>query len=105
MLRPPPPLDLSHVTPIRATLAEAMQTVRARLMVTPQASFRELLSDCEQRIEVVVRFLALLELHREGQVELHQAEVFGEIQIKWHGSTGVDSRLQDESNRDGGGAQ
>jgi segregation and condensation protein A len=102
LLRPPAPLDLSHVTPIRATLAEAIETVRARLMVTPQASFRELLSDCEQRIEVVVRFLALLELHREGQVELRQAEVFGEIHVKWHGSTRVDSALPHESTPGGG---
>jgi segregation and condensation protein A len=40
-------------------------------------------SDCEDRIGVVVRFLALLELHREGKVELSQAETFGEIEVKW----------------------
>jgi len=35
-----------------------------------------------------VRFLALLELHREGKVELSQAETFGEIQVTWQDEEG-----------------
>jgi segregation and condensation protein A len=85
VLAPPRPVDLSHVTPIRATVLEAVEAVRTRLMATPVASFRELLADCEERIEVVVRFLALLELYREGKVELQQARVFGEIEVRWQG--------------------
>ena len=50
-----------------------------------QASFRELVADCEDRIHVVVRFLALLELYREGKVELQQAATFGEIEVEWKG--------------------
>jgi segregation and condensation protein A len=45
------------------------------------ARFRDLVADCEERIHVVVRFLALLELHREGKVDLEQAETFGEIRV------------------------
>jgi segregation and condensation protein A len=78
-----PELDLSHVTPIRTTLAEALGTLRERLSSRPEALFRELLEDCEDRIEVVVRFLAILELYREGKVELQQAGVFGEIEVRW----------------------
>jgi chromatin segregation and condensation protein Rec8/ScpA/Scc1 (kleisin family) len=33
----------------------------------------------------VVRFLALLELYRDGRVELHQGETFGEIRVEWQG--------------------
>jgi segregation and condensation protein A len=40
-------------------------------------------ADCEDRIHVVVRFLALLELYREGKVEVAQAETFGELRIRW----------------------
>ena len=47
------------------------------------ASFRELVADCEDRIHVVVRFLALLELYREGKVELSQGPTFGEIEVEW----------------------
>jgi segregation and condensation protein A len=83
MLRPPPLLDLSHVTPIRYTVSEAMQTVEDRLGELREAAFRDLVSDCEDRIHVVVRFLALLELYREGKIEVSQAETFGELRVTW----------------------
>jgi segregation and condensation protein A len=78
-------LDLSHVTPIKLTLDEGLRAVREHLALKQNARFRELLVDCEQRIEVVVRFLALLELYREGKVELSQADVFGDIEVRWQG--------------------
>lgn len=78
-----PEIDLSHVTPIRATVEEAVEAVVSRLSGRPAARFRELVADCEEPIEVVVRFLALLELYREGRVGLSQAETFGEIEVRW----------------------
>ena len=85
LLRPPPMLDLSHVTPIRYTMAEAVQAVRGRLEQMHAARFRELVADCDERIQVVVRFLALLELYRDGEVDLAQADTFGEIEVRWEG--------------------
>lgn len=87
LLRPPPTLDLSHVTPVRFTVAEAMATVETRIqgLGGGQATFRDLVADCEERIEIVVRFLALLELYREGKVELQQGATFGEIEVGWTG--------------------
>jgi segregation and condensation protein A len=85
LLAPAPLVDLSHVTPIRATVAQAVEAVRTHLLETTVASFRELVTGCEERIDVVVRFLALLELYREGKVELQQARVFGEIEVRWQG--------------------
>ncbi len=87
LLRPPPLLDLSHVTPIRYTMAEAVRAVQDHLERMRAARFRELVADCEERIQVVVRFLALLELYREGKVDLAQAETFGEIEVRWEGRT------------------
>jgi segregation and condensation protein A len=49
------------------------------------ARFRELVADCDERIQVVVRFLALLDLYREGKIDLAQAETFGEIEVAWQG--------------------
>jgi segregation and condensation protein A len=87
LLRPPPMLDLSHVTPVRYTVAEAITTLEARMAsFRGGASFRDLVADCEDRIHVVVRFLAILELYREGKVELQQAATFGEIEVEWTGS-------------------
>jgi segregation and condensation protein A len=87
LLRPPPTLDLSHVTPIRFTVSDAISAVESHLrrMEARQATFRELTADCEDRMEKVVRFLALLELYRDGKVELQQAATFGEIEVEWKG--------------------
>lgn len=86
VLRPPAPVDLSHVTPIRYTMDEARQAVWAHLDRLRDASFRDLVADCDERIQVVVRFLALLDLFREGKVDLAQAETFGEIRVRWEGA-------------------
>jgi segregation and condensation protein A len=87
LLRPPPTLDLSHVTPVRFTVSDAMSTVETRIQGfrDGQATFRALVEDCQERIEVVVRFLAILELYREGKVELQQGATFGEIEVEWRG--------------------
>jgi segregation and condensation protein A len=81
----PPNVDLSHVAPIRASVTEALERVKARLSKGGDARFRELVRDCRDRIQVVVRFLALLELYARGQVALHQAQTFGEIEVRWEG--------------------
>jgi segregation and condensation protein A len=85
LLEPLPVIDLTHVTPIRASLSEALRTVEAHVSAVSHARFRDLLQDCEERIQVVVRFLALLELYREGKVELLQAQMFGDIEVRWRG--------------------
>jgi segregation and condensation protein A len=83
MLRPPPTVDLSHVQPIRASVREALEWVVQAMQSRRAASFRDLVADCSEPIFVVVRFLALLELFRDGRVQLRQAETFGEIQVEW----------------------
>lgn len=85
LLRPPPLLDLYHVTPIRYSMEEAVLAVTGHLDRLGSARFRDLVADCEERIHVVVRFLALLELYREGKVDLEQADTFGEIEVRWQG--------------------
>jgi segregation and condensation protein A len=85
-LASPPGVDLSHVTPIRATLADALRDVQARLIRVGEARFSELVAEQAERIDVVVRFLALLELYRDGKVDLTQAELFGDIRVRWQGA-------------------
>jgi segregation and condensation protein A len=87
LLRPPPALDLYHVTPIRYTMEDAMAAVVTHLGRAGRARFRELVADCDERIQVVVRFLALLDLYREGKVDLAQADTFGEIEVEWQGAS------------------
>jgi segregation and condensation protein A len=87
-LAPLPGVDLSHVTPIRVSLADALREVQDRLVRMGEARFSELLADRPERIDVVVRFLALLELYRDGKIDLTQAELFGDIRVRWQGAVG-----------------
>jgi segregation and condensation protein A len=88
ILAPLPGLDLFHVTPIRASLADALRDVQRRLSRVGEARFSELVAEGAERIEVVMGFLALLELYREGKVALSQAELFGDIRVRWRGERG-----------------
>jgi segregation and condensation protein A len=95
LLRPPPVVDLTHVAPIRVSVSDAIQTVAERLEALGSTRFRDLVADCEERIHVVVRFLALLELYRDGKVDLAQAETFGEIEVRLAGEGGPDPRSEE----------
>jgi segregation and condensation protein A len=81
-------LDLAHVTVEAVTVSEAVQELAARLPLEGRASFRELTAHCTTRMQVIVRFLALLELCKRGCVELLQGETFGDLTVDW---TGPDS--------------
>ena len=82
-------VDLSHVTPIKVTVAEAVEELVKELPGVGQMTFRALTADLVDRIEVVVRFLAVLELFKQGVVELDQASAFGDITVIWTGGEGV----------------
>ena len=84
MLRPPI-VDLSHVAPIRASVSDALSSVERRLTRKGEQRFRDLVRDCRERIDVVVHFLAVLELHAQGRLQLSQADTFGEIEVRWEG--------------------
>jgi len=77
-----PHVSLDHVTPIRVTVREAIGDVLRRLPLQGAVSFRRLTNDCRTRIDLVVRFLAVLELYKRGAVDLEQADVFGELVVR-----------------------
>ena len=52
--------------------------------------FRALTASLVERLEVVVRFLAVLELFKQGLVDVVQPTTFGEIDIVWLGAAGHD---------------
>lgn len=49
------------------------------------ARFSELIADCQAPIEIVGRFLALLELYRSRAVAFDQSEPLGVLQVSWTG--------------------
>ena len=87
--RPAPTVDLFHVNPIRLTVADAVAELVDELPRAGRITFRRLTADLVDRIEVIVRFLALLELFKQGLLELDQAERFGDIEVVWTGGTDV----------------
>jgi segregation and condensation protein A len=83
--RPIPTVDLTHVAPIRMSVAEAVEELIDELPRERAITFRRLTGGLVDRVEVIVRFLAVLELYKQGFVELDQAGTFGEIEITWIG--------------------
>ena len=84
-------VDLEHVAPIGLSVHDAVEELVVELPRAGVISFRHLTQDLAGRLEVIVRFLAVLELYKEGVVDLEQTENFGELTITWlgdeHGST------------------
>lgn len=78
-------VDLSHLTPITITVAQVVGALVEELPRHERISFRQLTSELNDRIEVVVYFLAVLELFKRGVVELEQHETFGDIAVMWNG--------------------
>ncbi len=83
-LTPPdvaPEVDLDHVAPIRISVRDAADALLLTLRTGEPTSFRALVVGIEDRIEVIVRFLAVLELYKQGIVDLDQVETFGDLTV------------------------
>ena len=89
--KPEPIVDLFHVNPIKITVADAVAELIDELPRVGRISFRRLTADLAERVEVIVRFLAVLELFKQGYVELDQPERFGDIEVTWSGGGEIDA--------------
>jgi segregation and condensation protein A len=78
-------VDFSHITPIRVSVAEAIDEVRKELKRRKRATFRQLSAGVTHRLNLIVRFLAVLELVKRGEADVAQAGSFGEIDVSWLG--------------------
>lgn len=76
-----PVVSMEHVAPIRISVRDAVEAVLVRLPESGPVSFRELVAGIDDRIEVIVRFLACLELYKQGIVELEQIENFADLRV------------------------
>ncbi|WP_285508761.1 segregation/condensation protein A [Actinokineospora sp. NBRC 105648] len=83
--KPPPSVSLDHLHMGRVSVRETAALLRARLAAVGTATFAELVADCEHTIEIVARFLALLELYREATVLFEQEDPLGELRVEWTG--------------------
>jgi segregation and condensation protein A len=62
-----------------------MAILRDRLRRSGAATFRALVADCTTTLDIVGRFLGLLELYRDGVVAFDQVEALTELRVRWVG--------------------
>jgi len=94
--KPPTAIDWYHVAPIRASVAEALMEMLETLPKLGKVTFKQITEAIHDRIEVVVRFLAILELFKQGRISLEQTDRFGDIEVMWTAGndTGFVSAMQ-----------
>lgn len=80
--KPGDPAMRSLVAPHRVTVRDQMMAIQKRLQEHSTVRFSELLEQATTRIEIIVTFLALLELLKQCEVEVHQEGLFTEIVIQ-----------------------
>jgi len=83
--RPAPVVDTEHIHMPRTSVREQAGILAGRLRTLGRATFRHLTSDCAGTYEVVARFLALLDLYRDGNVSFEQPVPLGDLYVTWAG--------------------
>ncbi len=94
--RPVPTVALGHLHELQVSVPEQAKKLLAILEARGSgqwASFSDLVADCTASIEVVGRFLALLELYRSRTVAFDQSEPLGVLQISWTGERATSEAL------------
>ena len=81
-----PVVALEHLHSAMVSVTEESKRVVQALRAGKSMSFRNLISDADNTLVVVARFLALLDLYRQGVLRFEQVIALGELQISWTGS-------------------
>ena len=91
-----PTVAVQHLHMALVSVAEESKMVVEALRHSKTLSFRNLISDADSTLVVVARFLALLDLYRQGVLRFDQVIAFGELQISWTGSLEGEVEITDE---------
>ena len=94
--RTEPEVSVSHLHVPLVSVREQAAIIVGRLRRQRTATFRALVSDAATTMVVIGRFLALLELFREGSVSFEQVAPLGDLTIRWTGSDDGDVDVHDE---------
>jgi segregation and condensation protein A len=81
--KPPAEVGTDHIHSPQVSVAEQKEILAAVLRENGHATFRDLIEDADSRMLVVGRFLALLELYRDGTVRFEQEKALAELTIVW----------------------
>jgi len=91
-----PTVAIQHLHMALVSVAEESKMVVEALRLSKTLSFRNLISDADSTLVVVARFLALLDLYRQGVLRFDQVIALGELQISWTGSLEGEVEITDE---------
>jgi segregation and condensation protein A len=84
--RPPDPgVSITHIHAPAVSVREQAAILVERLRRRGVSTFRALTDDAPTTLVVVGRFLALLELYRDGVVTFEQAAALGDLSVRWVG--------------------
>ncbi|MGH3634566.1 MAG: segregation/condensation protein A [Mycobacterium sp.] len=95
--RPVPTVATEHLHELMVSVPEQADRLLSLLEARGMrqwASFSELVADCREPIEIVGRFLALLELYRARAVAFDQSEPLGVLQVSWTGERPTNDDLE-----------
>jgi segregation and condensation protein A len=81
VVRPADPAVDEVVAPMTVTISQQMVFVRDELTCQGQISFNRLLRHASSRLEIIVTFLAVLELIKQYVIDVRQESLFGDIVI------------------------
>jgi segregation and condensation protein A len=91
-----PTVGIEHIHRPLVSVAEEALKIVDELRRAGKCTFRHLISDASSTLVVVARFLALLELYREGVVRFEQVVALGELAVTWTGSATGEIEVSDE---------
>ena len=91
-----PIFSIDHLHQPTVSVAEQASKMVEQLRRAGRMTFRGLTADAENTLVVIARFLALLELYKEGVIRFEQMISLGELQITWVGSAQGEVRVSDE---------
>jgi segregation and condensation protein A len=94
--KPVPLVSLAHIHAPTVSVREQAHVVVERLRLQGALTFRKLAGDAPDVMTRVARFLALLELFREGVVAFEQLSPLGELTIRWTGHEDDEIEIHDE---------
>ena len=98
--RPVPTVSVAHLHAPAVSVREQAAILVTALRRARTSTFRTLIADADGTIVVVARFLALLELYREGAVAFEQIDPLGELHIRWTGTDDGEVEVPDEFDED-----
>jgi segregation and condensation protein A len=94
--KPEPQLTLAHIHAPTVSVREQAGLLIGALKGRGTLTFRALAADAPDTMTRVARFLALLELYREGVVAFDQMTPLGELSVRWTGDEDTEVEITDE---------